>query len=214
MGQSPTLQSPWTHGPNVPQSPPSNLLNVDAEAFVLAQARSGNREAFRTLVERHSRAVFRVAYRITGNEADAEDVVQDTFIRAYTELRKFEARSGFGTWLHRIAANCAIDVIRRRKQTVSDDDSEAEPLLARLASPAPGPERVAAGRQLRERIDSVLEALTPLERAAFTLRHLEQQSIDEISATLGQNPAATRHSIFRAVAKMRRALGPVMRTDP
>jgi len=73
---------------------------------------------------------------------------------------------------------------------------------------------VAAGRQIRERIDTVLEGLTPLDRAAFTLRHLEQQSIEEISATLGQNPAATRHSIFRAVAKMRRALGPVMRTDP
>jgi RNA polymerase sigma-70 factor, ECF subfamily len=187
---------------------------VDAEAFVLAQARAGNREAFRTLVERHSRAVFRVAYRITGNEADAEDVVQDTFIRAYTELKKFEARSGFGTWLHRIAANCAIDVIRRRPRHVVADEDETGPLLARLASPAPGPERVAAGWQLRERIDTVLDALTPLERAAFTLRHLEQQSIDEISATLGQNPAATRHSIFRAVAKMRRALGPVMRTDP
>jgi len=187
---------------------------VDAEAFVLAQARAGNREAFRTLVERHSRAVFRVAYRITGNEADAEDVVQDTFIRAYTELKKFEARSGFGTWLHRIAANYAIDLIRRRPRHVVTDEEEAEPLLARLASPAPGPERVAAGRQIRQRIDTVLEGLTPLERAAFTLRHLEQQSIEEISATLGQNPAATRHSIFRAVAKMRRALGPVMRTDP
>jgi RNA polymerase sigma-70 factor (ECF subfamily) len=189
-------------------------LNVDAEAFVLAQARAGNREAFRTLVERHSRAVFRVAYRITGNEADAEDVVQDTFIKAYTELQKFEARSGFGTWLHRIAANCSIDLIRRRPRQIVADEDDAEPLLARLASPAPGPERVDAGRQLRERIDTVLERLTPLERAAFTLRHLEQQSIDEISAALGQNPAATRHSIFRAVAKMRRALGPVMRTDP
>jgi RNA polymerase sigma-70 factor, ECF subfamily len=193
---------------------PSNLLNVDAEAFVLAQARAGNREAFRTLVERHSRAVFRVAYRITGNEADAEDVVQDTFIKAYTELKRFEARSGFGTWIHRIAANCAIDVIRRRPRHTVTDEDEAEPLLTRLASPAPGPERVAAGRQLRERIDSVLEALTPLERAAFTLRHLEQQSIDEISTALGQNPAATRHSNFRAVAKMRRALGPMVRTDP
>jgi RNA polymerase sigma-70 factor, ECF subfamily len=187
---------------------------VDAEAFVLAQARAGNREAFRTLVERHSRAVFRVAYRITGNDADAEDVVQDTFIRAYTELKRFEARSGFGTWLHRIAANCAIDLIRKRPRHVVHDEDEAEPLLARLASPAPGPDRIAAGRQTRQRIDEVLDRLTPLERAAFTLRHLEQQSIDEISATLGQNPAATRHSIFRAVAKMRRALGPMVRTEP
>ena len=81
----------------------------DAEDFVLAQARAGNRDAFRTLVERHSRAVFRVAYRVMGNEQDAEDVVQDTFLKAYRELARFEARSGLGTWIHRVAANCAID---------------------------------------------------------------------------------------------------------
>ena len=93
-------------------------------------------------------------------------------------------------------------------------DGEAEPLLARLASPAPGPEREAAGRQMRARIEGVMQELTPLERAAFTLRHLEQQSIEEISSVLGQNAEATRHSIFRAVAKMRRALGPLVRTEP
>ena len=65
-----------------------------AETFILAQARAGNRDAFRTLVERHSRAVFRVAYRVTGNEQDAEDVVQETFLKAYAELARFEARSG------------------------------------------------------------------------------------------------------------------------
>jgi RNA polymerase sigma-70 factor (ECF subfamily) len=184
-----------------------------AEAFVLAQARTGNREAFRTLVERHSRAVFRVAYRLTGNEHDAEDVVQETFLKAYTELRRFEARAGFGTWVHRIAANCAIDLIRRRPKHVVAETEETEPLLARLASPSPGPEREAAGRQLRDRIDKVLAGLTPLERAAFTLRHLEQRPVEEICAVLGQSPAATRHSIFRAVAKMRRELGPLMRTQ-
>jgi RNA polymerase sigma-70 factor (ECF subfamily) len=186
-----------------------------AETFVLARARAGDREAFRTLVERHSHAVFRVAYRVTGNEQDAEDVVQETFLKAYTELGRFEARAGFGTWIHRIAANCAIDLIRRRpKRLVHDDDDEMEPLLARLASPAPGPEREAAGHQVRQRIEAVLAVLTPLERAAFTLRHLEQRPVDEISAALGQSPAATRHSIFRAVAKMRRALAPLVRTNP
>ena len=211
------MRPPPTAGqvPNVPAVPPSNLLTVDGDRFVLAQAKAGNREAFRALVERHSRAVFRVAYRITGSEADAEDVVQETFLRAYTELERFEARAGFGTWVHRIAANCSIDLIRRRpKHVVGDQDESAEPLLARLASPAPGPEREAAGRQMRERIDGVMQDLTPLERAAFTLRHLEQQSIEEISGVLGQNAEATRHSIFRAVAKMRRALGPLVRTEP
>jgi RNA polymerase sigma-70 factor (ECF subfamily) len=185
------------------------------EINALALARAGNREAFRTLVERHSRAVFRVAYRITGNEPDAEDVVQDAFLKAFVELPRFEGRAGFGTWMHRIAANCAIDLVRRRPRQAVEADADAQtPLLARLASPLPGPDREAAGRQMRSRIDDALAGLTPLERTAFTLRHLEQQSVDEISAALGQNPAATRHSIFRAVAKMRRALGPMVRTDP
>ena len=184
------------------------------EEFVLAQARAGNREAFRTLVERHSRAVFRVAYRVTGNEADAEDVVQETFLKAYAELPRFEARSGLGTWLHRIAANCAIDLLRKRpKQTISHQDDEASPLVERLATPEAGPDRLAQGRELRDRLELAMAGLTPLERAAFTLRHLEQQPIETIAATLGQNAAATRHSIFRAVAKMRRALAPLVRTE-
>lgn len=183
------------------------------EAFVLAQARAGNREAFRTLVERHSRAVFRVAYRVTGNEADAEDVVQETFLKAYAELARFESRSGLGTWLHRIAANCAIDLIRKRpKQTFSQQDEEASPLVERLATADAGPDRLAEGRQLRACVEAAMADLTPLERAAFTLRHLEQQPVETISALLGQNAAATRHSIFRAVAKMRRALAPLVRT--
>ena len=185
-----------------------------ADQFVLAQARTGNRDAFRTLVERHSRAVFRVAYRMTGNEQDAEDVVQETFLRAYNELARFEARSSVGTWLHRIAANCSIDLLRRRpRRTVSRHDEDAAPLVEQIASPQPGPERQAAGRELRARIDDAMETLTPLERAAFTLRHLEQQSIEQISGALGQNATATRHSIFRAVAKIRRALQPLVRTD-
>lgn len=183
-----------------------------AEIFILAQARAGNRDAFRTLVERHSRAVFRVAYRVTANEQDAEDVVQETFLKAYAELSRFEARSGFGTWLHRIAANCAVDLLRKRpRNTVSHDHEDAAPLVERLASSDAGPERLAQGKELRARLEQAMTDLTPLERAAFTLRHLEQQPIEAIAETLGQNAAATRHSIFRAVAKMRRALKPLVR---
>ena len=126
--------------PNAPPSPPSNLLTVDGDRFVLAQAKAGNREAFRTLVERHSRAVFRVAYRITGSEADAEDVVQETFLRAYTELGRFEARAGFGTWVHRIAANCAIDLIRRRpKHIVAEEDARPSRCWPGWRARRPGP---------------------------------------------------------------------------
>src|ERR687898_3073938 len=85
-----------------------------SDAAAVALARDGNSEAFRALVERHSRAVYRLAHRMTGNAHDAEDVVQETFLRAYKQLARFESRANFGTWLHRIAVNCSIDLIRAR----------------------------------------------------------------------------------------------------
>jgi RNA polymerase sigma-70 factor (ECF subfamily) len=189
------------------------VLTVDEDA-VLAQARSGNRDAFRSIVERHSRTIFRVAFRLTRSEQDAEDIVQETFLKAYQELGRFEARAGVGTWLYRIAANAAIDLLRRRTTTVERSaDSRADAHVARLASPAPGPERQALGTELRGMVDAAMAHLTPLERAAFTLRHLEQRPVNEIASLLDQSPTATRHSIFRAVAKVRRALEPALRVS-
>src|SRR5271167_2557780 len=80
------------------------------------EARKGNQHAFRVLVERHSRPVFRLAFRMTGNEQDAEDVVQESFLRAYRQLAKFDDRASFGTWLYRIATNCSLDLVRSRKR--------------------------------------------------------------------------------------------------
>src|SRR5947208_4324462 len=91
-------------------------MDASEAAAVLARARQGDGEAFRALVERHSRNVFRLAFRMTGNEQDAEDVVQETFMRAYRQLKNYEARSSFATWLFRIASNCSLDLIRSRKR--------------------------------------------------------------------------------------------------
>jgi RNA polymerase sigma-70 factor, ECF subfamily len=203
-----------TDGPNGRRKRPSNLLIVnEADAAILARAKSGHREAFRTIVERHSADVFRVAYRLTRSEQDAEDVVQETFLKAYAELGRFEGRAALATWLHRIAANCAIDLIRRRPAVVRAP-LDREPMVMRAASASPGPDRQAAGREMRQHLDAALADLTPLERAAFTLRHLEEQSIEEICGILGQSPEATRHSIFRAVAKIRRTLAPLVGVQP
>ena len=79
------------------------------------EARKGNQLAFRVLVERHSKSVFRLAFRMTGTEQDAEDVVQETFLRAYKQLQGFDGRAAFGTWLYRICANCSLDLMRARK---------------------------------------------------------------------------------------------------
>ncbi|HEY6266192.1 MAG TPA: sigma-70 family RNA polymerase sigma factor, partial [Candidatus Acidoferrum sp.] len=88
----------------------------ESDAIAVERTLAGDRDAFRVLVERHSQNVFRLAYRLTGNRHDTEEVVQEAFLRAYQKLGQFEARSNFGTWVFRIAANYAIDRMRRRRK--------------------------------------------------------------------------------------------------
>lgn len=178
-------------------------------AELVERARGGDEEAFRLLVESHSRAVFRLAYRMTGNEHDAEDVVQETFVKAFRRLAQFESRAHFGTWLHRIAANCAYDLLRSRARR-SEDPLEldaGEP--AALPARDPAPDRLVLAAEVRARVERALARLSPTERTAFVLRHHQGMSIQEIGSALGLEESATKHSIFRAVRKMRQALTPI-----
>ena len=185
------------------------------EDTALEQARSGDSDAFRVLVERHATAVFRLAYRMTGNETDAEDMVQETFLRAWREIRRFDGRASFGTWLHRICANRTVDFLRSRNRwqpaiTSGADisDSEHDP-FRNLPSDSPSPERAARSAEAGAMLEPALAALSEIERTAFVLRHYEGLPIDEIASALGVQPGAARHSIFRAVRKLRRALEPI-----
>lgn len=183
----------------------------ESDPNVVARARDGDREAFRALVERHSRYIFGLAQRMTGSAQDAEDVVQETWLKAHKQLSRFEARADFRTWLHRICVNCSIDLIRaRRHREDAHDPTDLEegPLSERGSESQPAPDRLAASAQIQERVQEALTGLTSLERAAFTLRHVEGMSIDEVGVKLGLKTSATKHSIFRAVRKMRAALGP------
>src|SRR5438094_9851692 len=147
-------------------------MDASEGAAGLAGARQGDSDAFRALVERHSRSVFRLAFRMTGNEQDAEDVVQESFLRAYRQLGRFESRSNFGTWLYRITANCAVDLMRSKQ--ARHDQSRAETLddaVDTTQSQLPDPERLAGSAEIQRRVTDAMAALSPLERAAFTLRH-------------------------------------------
>src|SRR4029079_12629730 len=124
------------------------------DAAIVTKARTGDADAYRVLVERHSRALFRLAFRMTGNEADAEDVVQESFLRAYRQLGKFDERASFGTWLYRIAANCSLDLVRskkRRSEHIAQPDPDMEDPVSTLPSKDPTPERVALSSEVRER---------------------------------------------------------------
>jgi len=184
------------------------------DSVAVAQARAGDSGAFRLLVERHSRNLFRLAYRMTGHQEDAEDVVQETFLRAYKQLSKFDERASFGTWLYRIAANCALDLIRVRKrrggrQAPAPEEGAPDPVQL-LPDRAPTPDRLALSGEVERKVTDVLNELSEMERTAFVLRHYEGMCIDDIGRTLGVQPNAAKHSIFRAVQKLRRALEPLV----
>lgn len=166
----------------------------------------GDDDAFRILVERHSRSIYRSAFRITGNSADADDVVQETFLRAYRAAHSFDARATFTTWLHRIAINCSLDLIdsrKRRDQRINDGED-----LNLVASTDASPDRVVLGSEMQRAIARAMAELTGNERTAFVLRHFEGMPLEEIGQILGTRLNATKNTVFRAVKKLRHQLQP------
>ena len=159
------------------------------------------------LVEHHGRNMYQLAYRLVGNVEDAKDVVQESFLRAYRHLDSFEGRADPGTWLHRIVVNCALDFLRAARSR--PDRTWVEPvdhMGETLASAAANPERLAASAESGRHIEAALNGLNPVERVAFTLRHFEGCTIEEIARTLKMRNNAAKQHIFRAVRKLRAAL--------
>lgn len=188
-------------------------MEMTTDVTVVSRARSGDPDAFRQLVERHSQPLFRVAYRMTGNEHDADDVVQEAFLRAYRQINSFEERANFGTWLHRIAINCALDLLRARGRL--DRHYGGDPETAEMTGAARSEaqqERLLMSAELRKQVEVAMQRLTGNERTAFVLRHFEGMPVEEIGRTLGIQVNAAKHTIFRAVRKLRESLEPLART--
>jgi RNA polymerase sigma-70 factor, ECF subfamily len=187
-----------------------------SDASAVERTLAGERDAYCVLVERYSRNVYRLAYRMMGNSHDAEEVVQEAFLRAYQKLGQFAGNSNFGTWVYRIAANHAIDRIRQRNVEESrqaspggamTEEQEVDPVAA-VKDPSASPERLAGSAELAARMKEALDALTPAERTAIVMRHWEGCAIEEIAAVLKSNSNATKNTVFRAVSKLRKALEP------
>ncbi|HTB95076.1 MAG TPA: RNA polymerase sigma factor [Candidatus Sulfotelmatobacter sp.] len=189
-----------------------------SDATAVERTLAGDRDAYRVLVERHSRTVYRMAYRMMGNAHDAEDVVQEAFLRAFQKLKQFAGNANFGTWVYRIAANYAIDRLRQRNSEESkregssrpsEDSLEVDP-LSRVQDMSPSPERLAGSAQLAERMKAALNELSPAEKTAIVMRHWDGCGIEEIATVLNANSNATKNTVFRAVQKLRRALAPFL----
>lgn len=173
---------------------------------------AGDKEAYGALVRAHSAALFRVAFRIVGNEAEAEEIVQEAFLRGYQQLESFQQRSSFGTWIYRIAVNCALNRISQPSIDADyrhGDESDPEHKTVQVATQQANPEQVLLSLEMSAARELAMLRLTPTEKSAFVLRHLEDRSTNEIADALGIAPNAAKQAVFRAVQKLRRELAPL-----
>lgn len=179
----------------MPDRPASNPLNQPSrpegdEAELIERAKKGDTRAFGTLVERYQRRVIGVAMAVVHNQEDALELAQETFVRAFQSVGKFESRSSFSTWLYRIAANIAIDFRRRERRHPTMRGEEAENEILRLPSKLGDSFKEAQRSEMSRRIRDALAELTQEHRAAILLREVEGLSYDEISEVM-QCPRGT-----------------------
>src|SRR5689334_17009975 len=184
--------------------------NMDELALVEA-AKKGDIGAFEELVRRYDRNVFRIAQHITQNREDAEDVVQDAFLKAYGNLAQFQGQSKFYTWLVRIAVNEALMKLRRRRpeRTVSldqDVETDEDTIPREVADWSPNPEQQYNQAELRELLQKTIQGLPAGFRTVFVLRDVEGLSTEETAEALGLSIPAVKSRLLRARLQLRERL--------
>jgi RNA polymerase sigma-70 factor (ECF subfamily) len=178
---------------------------VTDEQVLIHRAQGGEMEAFRRLVERSRARVYRLAYDLTGNRHDAEDLTQEIYLKAYRSLNQFRGEALWSTWLHRIAVNAYLDN-RRTARTMEVLDEAADGSLDHHGALAPGPERMAESAMIQENIQRALNSLTPQERSVFVLRHYNDLPLRDIAAAMNIREGTVKTYLFRAVRRLQREL--------
>jgi RNA polymerase sigma-70 factor (ECF subfamily) len=184
------------------------------EAALIRAAQQGDQDAFEQLVRQYDQSVLKLAYNLLRSAEDAQDIYQEAFLRVHKNLNQFRFDCSFHTWLYRIVTNLCLDLLRKRKvrreEATVVDTADGEKDRAALATDGRGdgdPQRALASGQLRQRINGVLDGLTPRERMVFELRHFEGLRLRKIGEMLGTSEEAAKNCLFRVTQKMRVALG-------
>jgi RNA polymerase sigma-70 factor (ECF subfamily) len=190
------------------------------EARLVGAACDGDAAAFEAIRRRHNRLLFRTARGIAADDAEAQDVVQDAWLRAFTRLASFRGEARLATWLARIAINAALDARRKRGEVVAleaarDDDAANPAELTMSTAESDTPDGAAERRELRELLQSAIESLPPIYRSVFMLRAVEEMSVDETAYCLRVSDAVVKTRYLRSRALLRDALaGEVERHAP
>jgi len=197
-----------------------DLHDPQADAALVARAIRGEAAAFEAIMRRHNRLLFRSARGIVGDDAEAQDVVQESWLKAFASLQGFRGESALGTWLARIAIRVAIDTQRRRGRIVSLDEPPVpgtEPVAEhamRIDAPADdSPDRNAERGQLRAILQQAIDTLPPIYRSVFILRAVEEMSVEQAASCLQVSGAVVKTRYLRAREKLRDALAARLEAD-
>ncbi|MFS8198282.1 RNA polymerase sigma factor [Streptomyces sp. CWNU-52B] len=185
------------------QTAPPDIQDEIDDALLTVRAAEGDEDAFAVLVQRHAPALIRLATRLLGGRAEAEDAVQDAFINAWRRLPEFHNRSSFGTWIYRIVTNRCLNVLRSRKPVVPLE------AVGDVAAPeySASPARIAEARDAVRELREALDLLSVEQRACWVLRELDGQSYEFIADTVGISQEAVRARVFRARRCLTQAMG-------
>ena len=181
------------------------------DATLVAGAKTGDAHSFELLVERHEGKIFSLAQRMTRNREDAEDVVQQSFQKAFIHLKKFEGESLFSTWLRRIAINEALMLLRRKRGSrevpIAESTTEDEIALPLdIPDLDPNPEDRCLQREQERILSAAVNALTPGMRKAIQLRELDERSTEETAQVMGLSVGAVKARVFHGRKKLRETL--------
>ena len=184
------------------------------DADLIREAQQGNKAAFEELVRQYDSAVLRLALHLTNSEADAKDIYQEAFLKAYKNLGSFRFECSFYTWIYRIVTNLSLDYLRRKQvrkedaPVLTDEHGEEYSLLDRVADERAGasPERQLMKREMAKRIGAALTKLTPRERMVFEMKHYQGLKLRTIGEALNTTEETAKNTLFRATQKLRASL--------
>jgi len=197
----------------------SKAVSADRELEneLIRAAQAGSRTAFDSLVRQYDQAVLRLALQVSGSEADAQDIVQESFLKAYRYIGNFRFECSFYTWLYRIVTNVSLDLMRRRKTrredsaVMTDAEGESVDLLSNVSDDRSmaNPARELERKELSLSIQAALEKLTPRERLVFEMKHHQGMRLRAIGEVLNTTEETAKNTLFRATRKLRAELAPI-----
>jgi len=184
---------------------------MDNEQVLVDRISSGDSTAFQEFVDRYKKKIYYIAYDITGDHDDAEDISQEVFIKVFRSLKTFRRNAKISSWLYQISVNASIDLLRKKssKPERSMDDIERADIQENLpgsGTRAQNPERSAEDLIIQKHISEALQKVSPKERSVFVMRHYNELKIREIAEILGVSPGTVKALFYRAIRKLRKEL--------